>query len=382
MRLFNVSNSGSIEQLESHPLGSKARVLLTSVFGPYAQDDNYGSRAVNPMELYHNQVTRVQGPFSLRMFHRSCGLKMIQANISAPCTVLDYPDMEGFIQELRNRQYDIIGISAIPANFKKVQVMCGLIRDHQPGASIVVGGHVANIDNLAGQIDADYVVRGEGIRWFRQFLGEDLDQPISHPLVLSSINPRCMGINIDSSSRDTAAVIIPSVGCPVGCNFCSTSAMFGGKGKFVNFYQTGDELFDIMCQLEKEMGVRSFFVMDENFLFHKKRALRLLELMQDHKKAWALDVFSSANVLKSYTMEQLVGLGISWVLIDLMQVEDRIYFLRRLPTSARVSISSGWMDPSGSGPVFSKRLAWIPAAWSSISMTWSAVLCPWLSIRA
>ena len=44
-----------------HPLGSRARVLLTSVFGPYARDDEHGSRAINPMELYHNQVTRVQG---------------------------------------------------------------------------------------------------------------------------------------------------------------------------------------------------------------------------------------------------------------------------------------------------------------------------------
>jgi hypothetical protein len=56
-----------------HPLGTKARVLLASAFGPYAQDDEYGSRLINPMELYHNQVTRVEGPFSLRMFHRSWG---------------------------------------------------------------------------------------------------------------------------------------------------------------------------------------------------------------------------------------------------------------------------------------------------------------------
>jgi len=36
------------------------------------------------MELYHNQVTRVQGGFSLRMFHRSWGLMLIQANLEAP----------------------------------------------------------------------------------------------------------------------------------------------------------------------------------------------------------------------------------------------------------------------------------------------------------
>ena len=74
-----------------HPKGTRARVLLSSVFGPYAQDDEYGSRAVNPMELYQNQVTRVQGGFSLRMFHRSFALLMLQANIEAPCTVLDFP---------------------------------------------------------------------------------------------------------------------------------------------------------------------------------------------------------------------------------------------------------------------------------------------------
>ena len=56
--------------IQPHPKGSQARILLSSVFGPYAQDDAYGSRAINPMELYHNQVTRGQGSFSLRSFHR------------------------------------------------------------------------------------------------------------------------------------------------------------------------------------------------------------------------------------------------------------------------------------------------------------------------
>jgi radical SAM superfamily enzyme YgiQ (UPF0313 family) len=336
MKFYDACDPVSLEQQDVHLLGYRAKILLTSIFGPYAKDDDYGSRAINPMEMYHNQATRVQGPFSLRMFHRSCGLKMIQANIDAPCTVLDYPDLKRFIQELRDKQYDIIGISAIPANIKKVAVMCRLIRKYQPAAMIIVGGHIANIDDLKGRIDADYVVRGEGIRWFRKFLGEDLSRPISHPLILSSINPRCMGMNLSSSSHDTAAVLIPSVGCPEGCNFCSTSAMFGGKGKFINFYKTGDELFDIMCQLEKEMGVWSFFVMDENFLFYRKRALRLLELMQEHKKVWALDVFSSADVLKSYTMEQLVGLGISWIWIGLEGKDSQYGKLKNINTKSLV----------------------------------------------
>jgi radical SAM superfamily enzyme YgiQ (UPF0313 family) len=300
-----------------HPKGPRARVLLSSVFGPYAVDDEYGSRAVNPMELYHNQVTRVQGVFSLRMFHRSWGLMLIQANLEAACTLLDFPSRERFVEELSRADYDVVGISSILSNVGKVREMCRLVRERLPRARVVVGGHVANKPGLAELIDADHVVRGEGVRWFRRFLGEDEDRPLRHPLITSGLGARTLGLRLPHGPGDTAATLIPSVGCPMGCSFCSTSAMFGGKGRFVNFYETGDELFQVMCGLEAEMRVQSFFVMDENFLLHRRRALRLLELMRRAGKAWSLYVFSSANSLRLYAAEELVGLGVSWVWLGL-----------------------------------------------------------------
>ena len=300
-----------------HPLGPRARVLLTSVFGPFARDDQYGSRALNPMELYHNQVTRVQGAFSLRMFHRSWGLMFIQANIEAPCTVLDFPTRERFEQELREVPYDVVGIGSILPNVDKVKAMCRLVRRHRPEATIVVGGHVANKPGLREMVDADHVVRGDGVGWMRCFLGEPADRPIRHPLILSGFDSRTMGVSFGEGKGETAATVIPSVGCPMGCNFCSTSAMFGGKGRFLDFYGDGDDLFRVMARIERALGVRSFFVMDENFLLHRKRALRLLELMRDNDRAWSLYVFSSANALRRYSDEELLGLGLSWVWMGL-----------------------------------------------------------------
>jgi hypothetical protein len=321
----------------SYPLGSKARVLLTSVFGPYAQDDEYGSRVMNPMELYHNQVTRGQGPFSLRMFHRSWGLMLIQCNIQAPCTMLDFPTLDRFIEELRDREYDIIGISSILVNVLKVAKMCELIRQYQPQATIVVGGHIANAPDLGERIDADHIVKGEGVRWLRGFLGEDTEQPLRHPEITSGVGARSLGVQKKNKPGGVAATLIPSVGCPMGCNFCSTSVMFGGKGKFVNLYDTGDDLFDIMHQLETNMQVQSFFVMDENFLLHRQRALRLLELMEKHDKAWTLYVFSSANVLRTYHIEQLLSLGISWVWMGLEGENSQYAKLKNIDTRETVS---------------------------------------------
>ena len=300
-----------------HSKGIHARVLLTSVFGPYAQDDEFGSRRVNPMELYHNQVTRAQGSFSLRMFHRSWGILMIQQNISAPSTVLDFPTRDAFAKELIENHYDIVGISSIIVNVGKVREMCRMVRKLSPGSTIVVGGHVAAIPGLAQMIDADHIVRGDGISWMRAFLGEDVSAPIRHPHIVSGFDVRAMGIKVPTAPGHTAATIIPSVGCPLGCNFCTTSAFFGGKGKFLNFYQTGDELFNVMCEIESSMKVRSFFIMDENFLLHRKRAMELLDRMKATGKAWALYVFSSANAISKYTMRELVELGISWIWMGL-----------------------------------------------------------------
>jgi hypothetical protein len=319
-----------------HRLGTRAKILLSSVFGPYARDDSYGSRKINPMELYQNQVTRTQGAFSLRMFHRTFGLMLLQANIDAPCTLLDFPSLDRFVEEIQHNPYDIVGVSSIIPNEGKVKKMCDLVRQYLPNATVVVGGHIANKEDLHEIIDADHIVKGDGVRWFRRYLGQNEKAPVRHPAVVSGFGTRIMGVRLREGPGDIAAMLIPSVGCPVGCNFCSTSAMFGGKGKFINFYETGDELFNVMCGLEEKLKVRSFFVMDENFLLQRKRALRLLALMEKHQKSWSLYVFSSARVLKSYTIEQLVGLGISWVWTGLEGEDSQYKKLQNVDTRSFV----------------------------------------------
>jgi len=303
--------------LSPHPKGSSARVLLASVFGPYAQDDEFGSRSINPMELYHNQVTRAQGAFSPRMFHRSWGIVMIQANISAPCTVLDFPTREIFARELKSQHYDIVGISSIIVNVGKVREMCRMVRELSPGTEIVIGGHVTATPGIENMVDADHFVRGEGISWMRRHLGEDENAPVAHPSIPSGFRRRFLGVPFPDLRGSTAATIIPSVGCPMGCNFCTTSAFFGGKGKQINFFSSGDELFEVMRQAESDLGMQSFFIMDENFLLNKPRALELLARMKQERKSWELNVFSSANAIKKYSMEQLVDLGVSWIWMGL-----------------------------------------------------------------
>jgi hypothetical protein len=326
-----------------------ARVLLSSVFGPYCQDDEYGSRAINPMELFHNQITREQGSFSLRVFHPSLGIRLIQANISAPCTVLDFPTLVIFERELTSHHYDIIGISSIVANVGKVAKMCEVARALSPRSRIVVGGHVSAIPGLEAIVDADHVVKGEGVEWMRLFLGEDPEAPVRHPAVCSSFGFRFMGLPLPLPRAAMPAVVAPSVGCPMGCDFCCTSAFFGGKGKVHHFFKDGDELFDALCDIDSQLHSSAFFLLDENFLLHRDRAMQLLGRMRERNKSWALYVFSSANAIAQYSIETLVELGVSWIWLGLespgsdyqkLKNADTVDLVRRLREHGITTIGS------------------------------------------
>ena len=181
-------------------------------------------------------------------------------------------------------------------------------------------------------IDADQIVRGEGIRWMREYLGEEPERAIQHPEIVSGLETRILGVRLPEREGGTAATIIPSVGCPMGCNFCTTSSFFGGKGKFINFFETGDALFDVMELMERSLKVQTFFVMDENFLLHRERAMQLLRRMKMAGKSWGMAVFASANAIRKYTMRELVELGISWIWMGLESPRSHYAKLRGADT--------------------------------------------------
>jgi pyruvate-formate lyase-activating enzyme len=144
-----------------------------------------------------------------------------------------------------------------------------------------------------------------------------------HPEIVSGLRTRSMGVGLPERRRATAATIIPFVGCPMGCNFCTTSSFFGGKGKFHNLNETGDELFELMEAFENSMKVQTFCVMDENFLLHRVRAIQSLERMKAAGKSWGLAVFASANAIRKYAMKELVELGVSWIWMGLESVNSK-----------------------------------------------------------
>ena len=296
------------------------KLLLTSVFGPYGVDDEYGEKE-NKMELFHNQVTREQGIFSYRFNHGSQGLYFLAENIDVPTRVLDFPTFERFKKELK-KGYEYVGISFIIPNFKKAHAMARAIRELSPKSKIILGGHGVNIPNIDTMIDHDFICKGEGVYFLRRLFRENVNKPIKHPLEYSSFNRQVMGAPWPSDS----GILITGVGCANKCRFCATSHFFGS---YIPYLKTGQDIFNVCCRYEDEKKITDFGVLDENFLKMKDRALELLALMEKHHRHFTFAIFSSAETLKEIgDLDILVRLGVTFIWIG-VESKKEIYAKNR-----------------------------------------------------
>ena len=90
----------------------------------------------------------------------------------------------------------------------------------------------------------------------------------------------------------------------------------------LNLYSSGEEIYRLMEEAEASRHVRSFFIMDENFLLQRQRAMDLLARMKTAGKSWSFNVFSSANAILKYSYEELVELGISSIWVGLESAQS------------------------------------------------------------
>ena len=308
---------------------------MTGVFGPFGVDDDFG-RKENIMELFHNQVTKAQGVASFRFHHRSFGLYFIAANIDADVTVLlDFPGRKGFAREVRRGDYDIVGISFIAPNRDKAAEMARVVRRLSPGTEIILGGHGAAIEGVERDIDCDHVVKGEGIRWMREHLGQDPGAPIHHPSLRSTERASILGVPF----LDTpASLLVPGVGCVNGCSFCSTSHFFGRS--YTPFVSSGEELFRTACRVADERGTDHFFVMDENFLKDRQRAIELLEAMERNQRFFRFHIFSSAEAITAFGIDNMVRLGVDLVWIGFESQSRQSLFAKNTGIDPRILVRS------------------------------------------
>lgn len=262
------------------------------------------------MELMNNQITRMQGIHSLRETPCSYGLFLIAENIDIDCTVLDFPRWKGFTQELKNG-YTHVGISFVGPNVLKAKRMAEYVRKHHPEMQIILGGFGTLLPDIKEILPYDHLSDADGVAWFRNFFHKQIyhDQ-LKHPLF--RMPPYTL---YGYSAKMKSSVIIPGLGCVNHCDFCATSAFFQG---YIPILKTGKDLYNFCERAEKEIGATGFFILDENFLKNRTRAIEFLDLLTTNQKNYGFDLFSSMETIQALGVDFLIRLGVRtlWIGVE------------------------------------------------------------------
>jgi anti-anti-sigma regulatory factor len=288
------------------------KVLLTTVCGPFGIDSDDCTKHVMP-ELFHAQVTRSQGIFSLRSTYISYGLEYIAKNLNTPAVVLQYPNMKQFKRELK-KGYDYVGISFVIPTFEKMKKMCRTVRDNSPDTKIILGGY----GTMLPECDqfADYVCREEGLSFMRRLLEEEPNKEVPKH-VEYPVTTKIFGLPILKG-----ATILGGLGCPHGCEFCSTS--YFHKRRQTSFFKTGKELYTEIRRVQKTLGEPNLpiGIIEEDFLLQKKRAKEYLDCVnKDTEPPTKISCFASAYSISQWDPLDLVKMGIVvlWIGVESRQ---------------------------------------------------------------
>ena len=202
-------------------------VLLATPTTPYPIQPWHDT----PTDIMRQRFMKGQGIFTVEAHMHLIGPFIIAQNISAPATVLDHPTMENWVEEVK-KGYDYVGISSLTPNMESVMEMFRMVRRHSPRSKTILGGFLAQSVGAYYPEEEwkkliDHLVMGDGVRWFRELLGDDVNAPVRQ-----HFNPRCAFGSVNWLDRwppgDTTG-LIAAVGCDRGCDFCTTTTHFGGK---------------------------------------------------------------------------------------------------------------------------------------------------------
>ena len=300
--------------------GRRLRLLLSSVFQPFCVPGPFDAPG-NMIEhgLFHRSFTGYQGMFTIREQQHTYPLHLLAHNVDADVTVLDYPTEQSFVAEL-GQGYDWVGIGCVVSTLAKAERMCELVRRHAPQTRTLVGGAGAMaVGELVPQF-SDALCRGDGVSYLRELVGDDPQAPVRFP-IMPIFHGRNSLLGLPFAGHNFPVAV--GLGCHRMCPFCSTSHQF--QGRYVPMFSSGAELFEHFraVQRHEEAAGRhhqhlSFLVYDENFLTNRPFVEQLRPLMREQAlkgPAYQLFVFSDAEVLSSYTIEELLELGVDTIWI-------------------------------------------------------------------
>ncbi|MEI6210644.1 MAG: B12-binding domain-containing radical SAM protein [bacterium] len=312
----------------------KNKLLLTTAIYPFPRLPQQEAAT----DVMGQRFTRGNDLFTMVSHTHPGALHLLAQNLEVASVVLEYPRWRHFCREVR-RGYEVIGISAYPFHLDSVFRMCRQIRATSPATRILVGSYAAQGLRALGGLEKygaliDDLVDEEGVAYLRRLFGEDPHKPVSQrffPKNGASLR------YLEQYPRGNTVLLYSGLGCPGGCDFCSTSALY--KRQRIELLSPKDVVEHVQHYLRREPGrIRQFYLIDEDYFRYPDYLLEMRRFMAQapHVLAQAdFVVFGSVDHIAAFAQKHgwdaiaEAGIGVIFIGVESQMAGGHGYSKRK-----------------------------------------------------
>jgi anaerobic magnesium-protoporphyrin IX monomethyl ester cyclase len=317
--------------------GKKFKILLIDTNGRWmSKDKKIGEQAVLPIGLMY------LSSYLKKFLDYPVEIKLINTLVD----INDSTEIKKIIQEFNP---DIIGMRLLSVNFDFFNQVISMIPEN---IKIVVGGPHVNLDPLSvlNKKEISFVVLNEGEETFleliksqiyktdffeirglgykkngesiinerRQFI-QELDKIPFPDYSLIDLDKYSKFFSYGYTFRKQG-VILSSRGCPFNCSYC-----FNFTGR--NFRRrSAQNVFGEIEHLNKDYGIKDFFIVDDNFNIEKQRCIDFFNLIINSKLKINLYFTSGlrGDLMDKEFIDLMIKAGTIWVTFGVETVNKRV----------------------------------------------------------
>lgn len=241
--------------------------------------------------------------FAFSWSPRNAPGEWMSQNIQTPSLVIPRPISPDKIgTKLSEGKFSHVVVATYLSGYSMFRDISGYIRRHHPDVKIVA----ASVGALLPQSQqlADYIVRGDLVSDLRAVLGEEKENPLKIVTVRSDTETVYKGQHKTASY----GLLISSLGCMYGCDFCPSTAQFGTSysAPFAA-EQIREAIIQSHDQIAPDDNEFTISVAEPQGLGNVRLWKEVLRVSRDLPFVCNLVSTTSSKVIQRYTTDELVG---------------------------------------------------------------------------
>lgn len=239
--------------------------------------------------------------FSFDWYPRNAPGQWMSQNVSAPCTVIPEPiTLERVKEELEDEKFGYVVIATYLSGYRTFKDVANYIRQKRPNVKVIAAATGALIEE-SSQL-ADYTLKGDQVRDLRAIIGQPKTDPLKVVSVRSDTRTHFDGV----TKKGSYALLISSLGCMYGCDFCPSTAQFGTN--FVAPFSAEEIRNEIIAahdRIAPASKVFSVSLAEPQGLGNIRLWKQVFRLCRDFPFRCDLVTTTSSKVVQKYSLDEL-----------------------------------------------------------------------------